>query len=262
MKLPIPCNEKAFKLKITLRATRPVEVILMGYDAYLQNSVYFSRKVNFYSEDLLDGNDTKEIVLSMPLSPKLLKVEVFNAVTGDERGFLIEDVHVEKLPPQELWIEPQMQRFVDFASDFSKKAGAYRAGFYPSKNGEFLIQYLPVIRDDDGNELITPARVNRATGRKQISKKAFSQLSIPIRMFILLHEREHFQIPTRSEKLADLGGLKIYLDMHFPKIEAVYAATKVFRMHPDNVTERHEKRVDDIMDFIDDYEVSGRMKIK
>lgn len=258
MTFPIPCKEQPFKLTLTLRAERAVEVILMGYDAYLDNSVYFSRKVNFYEKDLRVGDDTKNIVLSMPLSPEKLIVQIYNAFTGDDRGFVIENISISKLLEQQLWTSAQMQRFVNFAGDFSKKMGEYKTGFYPSKNNEFLIQLLPVIRDENGNELITPARVNRVTGRKQISQKAFRELSIPIRMFILLHEREHYQIPTRSERRADLEGLKIYLDLNFPKIEAVYAATKVFDMHPDHVGVGHKRRVKDIEDFIDRYELENK----
>jgi hypothetical protein len=259
MTFPIPCNEQPFKLTVTLRAERPVEVVLLGYDSYLDYSVYFSRKVNFYEKDLRLGDNTKEIVLSLPLSPKKLIVQIYNAYTGDDRGFVIENISTAKLLEQQLWVSAEMQRFIDFAGNFSKKMGEYKPGYYPSKNNEFLIQLLPVIRDENGRELVTPARVNRMSGRKQISQKAFRVLSIPIRMFILLHEREHYVIPTRSERRADLAGLKIYLDMNFPSIEAVYAATKVFLLHPENIGEVHETRTEDIDAFIGRYK---REKLK
>ena len=258
MTFPIPCREQPFKLTVILRAERPVEVVLLGFDAYIDNSVYFSRKVNFDKEHLRMGRDSREIVLSMPLSPQKLIVQIYNAFTGDNSDFVVEDISVDILPSQQLWVEPQMQRYIDFVSDFVKKVGEYKPGFYPSNNGEFLIQLLPVIRDEFGNELITPARINRGTGRIQLSREAIMPLSIPIRVFILMHEIKHFSIPTRSEKQADLGGLKIYLDLNFPKIEAVYAATKVFDMHPENVGVGHKRRVMDIQSFINRYELLNK----
>jgi hypothetical protein len=179
---------------VTLRAERAVEIVLQGFDAYRDNSVYFSRKVNFDAKDLRMGKDRREIVLSMPLSPQRLVVQIYNAFTGGESGFVVEDIVIDKLPKQQFWVEPQMQRYIDFVSDFVKKVGEYRPGFYPSKNGEFLIQLMPVIRDEYGNELITPARINRGTGRIQLSREAMISLSIPIRVFILMHERKHFSI--------------------------------------------------------------------
>lgn len=262
MVLPIPCRENPFRLRVTIRAVKPVDVVLRGQDAHRRNSVYFSRKVNFDFQNLAEGEDTREIILSMPHSPKLLIMEVFNAFTGDENGFKIEDVTVEKFPERELWADPVTHRYIEFAIDFAKKMGSYRPGYYPSKNGEFLMQLLPVIRDEAGKELITPARVNRGSGRKQVSQQAFLPLSIPIRIFILMHEHEHFHLPTRSETVADLSGLRYFLDMGFPKVEAVYAATKVFDMHPDTVGKQHEKRVEDIMDFIDAYEMGERNRKK
>ncbi len=253
MLVPIPCKENPFKLKVTVRALMPVDVVLMGEDAYLQDSVYFSRKVSFDAKKLRAGNDTRKITLSLPLSPKLLLVQVYNAKSSDDRAFEVENIEVEKFPPPQLWADPVTHRYIEFAKDFAKNMGTYEPGFYRSKSGEFLIELVPVIRDENGKELITPARVNRETGRKQISQKAFLRLSIPIRVFILMHEHAHFHLPTRSEKVADLSGLKYYLDMQFPKIEAVYAATKVFDLHPENVTWRHEQRVMDIEDFIDAY---------
>lgn len=260
MTIPIPSREQPFKLKIVLRALRYVTVILIGFDPYLDNSYYFSRKVNFDAKAFAKGKDRKEIILSMPLSPKQLTVQIYNAFSGDESGFEVEDVSVEKMPAQQLWESDDMYRFTQFAGDFAKKMGEYGQGYYPSKNGEFLIQLLPVIRDENGDELVTPARINRQSGRIQLSLKALHPLSIPIRMFILFHERKHFSIPTRSEKRADLSGLKTYLDMGFPKIEAVYAATKVFDMHPENVGPRHEMRIVDIEDFIDDYSFKKKWK--
>jgi hypothetical protein len=154
-----------------------------------------------------------------------------------------------------------MHRFVSFAGDFACKAGFLSPGIYDSKDGDFLIQYLPIIEGDDGQPLVTPARTNRKTGRIQIAQPAFASFTIPVRLIVLFHERYHFQIPTRLEKPADLNALRLYLDLGFPKTEAVYATTKIFMAHPDSVGPAHAKRVKDNIQFIDQYEQGKKLKV-
>ena len=83
MVLPIPCGEKPFKLKVLLHAERPVRIVLRSYDAERENSVYFSRKVNFSPMHISRGLYEVEISLGLPLAPKKLIVEIFNSSTGD-----------------------------------------------------------------------------------------------------------------------------------------------------------------------------------
>ncbi|MBL4574814.1 MAG: hypothetical protein JKY51_01775 [Opitutaceae bacterium] len=96
--------------------------------------------------------------------------------------------------------------------------------------------------------------------RVQISHKAFKRFSIPVRVAILSHEGCHFFRNTRSEKVADLCGIKYYLDYGFPTIEAVYAATKVFLQHPESVAEPHVARTKDILNLIDNYKAEQKVK--
>lgn len=144
---------------------------------------------------------------------------------------------------------------MNFAIDFAQKAGYVDPGFYSSKDFEFLIHYLPIITNDDGKELITPARIHRNMPRVQLSKRLFDQFSIPVRIAILAHEGCHYFNNTRSEKEADLCGIKYYLDAGFPSIEAMYAATEVFLKHPETVNQVHTTRARDIRSFIDSYKM-------
>ena len=87
--------------------------------------------------------------------------------------------------------------------------------------------------------------------RVQISQRLFKTFTIPVRVAILSHEGCHWFLNSRSETTADLCGIRHYLDYGFPKIEAVYAATKIFSLHPELVGKFQVKRTKDIIQFID-----------
>ena len=164
------------------------------------------------------------------------------------------------MPDRDVWAEPIMHRFIDFAQDFALKAGYCSTGMYDEPSGDFLIHYLPIIADEDGKPLVTPARTNRHTGRIQASQSAFIGYTIPIRIVVLFHERYHFQLPTRLEKPADLNGIRLYLDLGFPRTEAIYATTKIFLAHPESLNQNHVTRVADAVQFIN--EVSKRKNLR
>lgn len=261
MVIPIPSQQQRFKVKVGIRAYEPCALGIRCYDATKPNTDYIRRRVPI-PEDLFKGKKTgyREFTLPFPLSPDQLMVEMYDKAYGDDTHFKIEKFELEKMPPKNVWAEPEMHRFIGFAQDFATKAGYLPTGVYDSKDGDFLIQYLPIITDEQGDPLVTPARTNRKSGRIQVAQSAFAKYTIPVRMVVLFHERYHFQIPTRLEKPADLHGLRLYLDLGFPRTEAVYATTKIFNSHPESVGIGHTNRVKDIVNFIDNY--SGRENLK
>lgn len=262
MVIPIPAHQQQFKVKIGIRAYQPCALGVTCYDPTRPNTDYIRRRVPF-SESLFGGADPgyKEFTLPFPLSPDQLMVELYDKSYGDDKTFRIEKFELEKMPARAVWAEPEVHRFIHFAQDFAIRAGYLSPGVYDSADGDFLIQYLPVIEDPFGNPLVTPARTNRRSGRIQVSQSAFSRYTIPVRLIVLFHERYHFQIPTRLEKPADLHGLRLYLDLGFPRTEAVYATTKIFGAHPESVGASHRNRVRDIVNFIDNYSGLENLKI-
>jgi hypothetical protein len=255
MVIPIPSKQQHFKVRVGIRAQEPGALGIKCYDAARPNTDYIRRRVPF-TPDLFRGRNKgyKEFTLPFPLSPEQLMVEFYDKVFNDDSNFKIERFELQKLDGRAVIAEPEMHRFVDFATDFASKAGYISPGVYDSKDGDFLIQYMPIIEGDDGKPLVTPARTNRKTGRIQIAQPAFASYTIPVRMIVLFHERYHVQIPTRLEKPADLNAIRLYLDLGFPKTEAVYATTKIFMAHPDSVGSAHAKRVKDNIQFIDYYD--------
>lgn len=250
MILPIPSHKQPLTLVFTLEATAPVSLGITAYDPRYRHTYYFRRKVK------LTKGQTREIALALPVTPERLEVSLFNKATLCDQGFRVLDLKCQKLELAPLWRTPEQHRFMDFAIGFAQKAGYIPTGFYDSPKGEFLFQYVPTITNSQGKELVTPARTSRAMPRVQISQRLFKGFTIPVRVAILAHEGCHWFLNTRSQKQADLCGIRHYLEYGFPKIEAVYAATKIFGMHPSRVGLAQVERTKDIIKTIARYSQS------
>ena len=254
----LPTYRQRLSIHLSIAAKHPVTVAVHALDTSVRNTYYLKRKLKFTKKHFRKGKTERWITISLPLSPKYLTLDVFNATTGNDNGFIVKDVKVKKMEAPEIWASEEDHRFIDFAMRFAQGAGYERLGFLEGgKDREFLIQYLPIIRNAEGEKMVTPARTHRITGRIQVAANPFRSLSIPIRMFILLHEWKHFSIPTRVEKEADLEGLNLYLDLGFSSVEANYAATKIFKLHPDSLGKVHVNRARDIQKATLDYHYSA-----
>jgi len=162
MQVPIPSVGKSFKLKIGVRAHEPMNLAVWGADKSKSNTYYFKRKVPF-GEDMFEqeGGAYKEFTVPLPLSPELLTVDIFDKDYGDDESFAVEKFELEKLQPPQIWADEKLHKFIPFAEYFAQNAGHLPIGFHESKDGDFLINYLPVIKDVLRGELVTPARINR-----------------------------------------------------------------------------------------------------
>jgi hypothetical protein len=117
-------------------------------------------------------------------------------------------------------------------------------GFYVSKDENYMIWAKPHL-DDDG----TPARVNRRTGVVKFNLSKMKDYTVYMRIFIGLHEFFHYALQTTDEVKADMGALKVYLSMGYPKSEANYAMTKVFDNSPSAI-----KRVEILDNYIKEFQ--------
>tara|TARA_R110002050_G_scaffold63730_3_gene139139 strand:+ start:2167 stop:2925 length:759 start_codon:yes stop_codon:yes gene_type:complete len=248
----IPSNRERFKIKLTVLAILPFQLGIRVYDPRFANSYYFRRKAIFAK-----AGTKREFIISLPVSPEVLEMEVYDKSSGNDDAFEIVNVKIEKMPPVELWATDEQHRFLEFAIQFAQKAGYVPPGFYESSDHEFLFQYLNKITYPFGGELVTPARTHRIMPRVQISQRLFRSYTIPIRVAILAHEGCHWFLNTRSQTTADLCGMKQYLDYGFPTIEAVYAVTKVFGKNPEMVGASQIERTKDVIDFIENYRANA-----
>ncbi len=253
MLLPIASDHHRFLIKLGITAFKPFVLGVKVYNPSVPNTHYFRRKVSFTATFGAKKTVQRRLRISIPVSPQRLVLELVDKHQRSVDPFRVDYLEVEEMPPASVWASGEQHRFMEHAIQFAQKCGYLPSGYYSSSNHEFLIQYLPKITDSLGQELITPARIHRKMPRVQVSQRMFKQFSIPVRVAILAHEGCHFFNNTRSELEADLCGIKYYLDAGFPRIEAVYAATKVFLLHPQTIGQAHVERTKTIIDFIDNY---------
>lgn len=125
--------------------------------------------------------------------------------------------------------------FVRFAQEFVSSLNSIENGVYESDCKRFSIILSEIITNlEQGYPMQTPARVNRVTGEFYVSRRYFKKCTLPMQMFILLHEYAHhdfeYSQPTiaDNEMAVDLEAAKMYAGLGLPKIEAIYALTKLF----------------------------------
>ncbi|MEN0050046.1 MAG: hypothetical protein AAF806_23485 [Bacteroidota bacterium] len=249
MLIPIQSKYPSFQIRLEIEAAYPIQLGIAVFDPSKPHTFYFRRKVNF------GKRKRRTIYINLPINSPNLALSIFEK--GNKRqtahSFELKEIEINPLEKKSAWASPEQHRFMDFAIPFAQKAGYLNTGYYPSKRDEFLIDYKARLLDTDGEELITPARIARSKPYIQISQAQFRQFSIPVRVAILAHEGCHYLQNTRSEKEADLCGIRYYLEAGFPKIEAVYAITQVFRYFDVPIEKAHLQRAKDIINFINQY---------
>lgn len=253
MQIPIPSQHRAFALRVTLRASEPFDLAVRVFDPTKANTFYISRRIPFRADLLEHAEGERSFRLQFPQSPELLVLELTDRDFPGSEGFEVVDLQVERLPEPVLCDFPEIHRFAAFAEQFAARAGYTAPGFYDAPNHEYLIEYLPQITDVIGRPIGTPARINRRTGRIQVSAAQFRRYTVPVRLFILLHERFHRVLNTRRERPPDRGAIRTYMELGYPGTEGLYAATKVFLDHDGPIGKDAWDRVRAIGRFIDHF---------
>jgi hypothetical protein len=253
MRIPIPCNNKRFRLTIGFTVNQPCSLILIGRDAENPYSTYISREVSIGRKYFSEGLGYREINIPFPLAPNFMMLNVWDKNHIGQDTFEVSKFKISTMEPRAIWEHHDIHDFIPFANWFSQKAGVLPVGIYDSPDLKYMIDYMSVIKNEQGVPMITPARTSRINGRIEASKYHFLPLSVPIRWFIMMHERKHFQLPTREEKVADLTALRVFLDYGFPKVEAIYACTLAMKAETTVAKQAKVTRLKDIHSFIDQY---------
>ncbi len=253
MRIPIPCGGKRFRLTIGFLVNKPTHLILVGRDAENTHTTYTSREVVISQRYFSKGTAYREINIPFPLAPQFMMLNIWDKNDIGRDTFKITKFKVSKMETRAIWEHQDIHDFIPFANWFSQNAGLLPVGIYDSPDLRYMIDYMTVIKDDFGVPLTTPARTSRINGKIEASKQHLLPLSVPIRWFILMHERKHFQIPTREEKVADLTALRVFLDYGFPKVEAIYACTLAMQADSHLAKQAKLTRLKDIHGYIDRY---------
>lgn len=246
MKYSVLTKSQPHRLHLRFASDEPAHCLLRVSHPDFPRTDFLRRRIP------LDQRLYREITVPLPLAPRSVEIEV----TGP--GQLL-SIRKEPMESRTTVSTPQRHRFMQLALDFAQRAGYLALGPYRNNEGH-LIEYLEVIRDEHRKVLPTPARINRNSGRVQVAAAQFRRFSIPVRVAILAHEACHYFLNTRNETRADLCGMAWYLDMGFPRIEAIYAATKVFGQFPRAIGPQQVGRTESILSFIKKYPQHDRDK--
>jgi len=250
MEIPINTTLSSFTLHLKLKANTDTTTLRVAIDdPRYPNTFFVKRKLRI--DEKHQGERTLRI--PMPISSTHLRLRIYDKIVGDS-SFTLKDMQISPLGKKAVWASAEQHRFMDFACWFAMRAGYSSEGFYRDKSGRFYLQYLTELSDELGLPLITPARIQRGKPFVQIARRQFIHYSLPVRILILAHEGCHYFLDTRSEQRADFCGLRYYLDAGFPKIEAVYAITKVFRFFDVKPGKEQVERAKAAIAFIRDYD--------
>lgn len=229
MRYEINTNNKPCLIKIYLEVKAPQRISIAGYDNDPQhaNTVYFVRSKQVNGKECLK----QPIEIPMPLTPGKLTLEI-----GQENGAFgsyinIVKIDVADMPTTTVVFPKDVLEYYNFIKTYCEQAGwpsTKVPSFYVSKDENYVI-WAKENLDGDG----TPARVNRRTGVVKVNLEKFLSFTVYMRIFIMLHEFIHYSEQTTDETRCDLGALRIYLGMGYPKSEANYAMTKVFDNSPE-----------------------------
>lgn len=257
-------------LVISVYSDVPQNIKLVVEDSDQRNTVLASRS------QVVEGN--YDFYVRMPLCRKFVTINLYNDDNGSssfdylgcQKTELVKRIDIIDMD------DAYLQEAIVFFSRFCYHAGVLaindprnpRALYMSDGNPEdgqdgengtpnYYIKYLPVIKDINEatgkmEELTTPSRISD-TGLIEVSQKYFVDYSVPMRMAILLHEYSHVFVNQNpdSESEADMNSLVLYLGLGYPRSELGEAWYQTFSNYD---TEENNQRMDDIVDFVENFE--------
>lgn len=222
-----PCT-----LKVVIETNQPEKLWIKFSDADQNHTFYTKRYTN------IEGR--QDFYIRMPQAPDVGFLLVYNNDNPQGKGedgstFKVVETQVLPLQRERIRFNDKTESFIKFAQEFCERAGVLscskKGDIYKSDDLQFRIDYFDVIRDEKGRPLPTPARISKYNGLIEVSKFHFKDMSIPMRMAILCHEFCHFYVNKNpeSEIQADINGLRIYLALGYPRIDAYNVFLNVFQ---------------------------------
>lgn len=210
-------------MQLRLQSAYPRNIFVVGYDAS-NNDPYFRR----YCE-LMPGK-LHTFFFGMPLSPKTLKVQIFDRddrIFNMATTFELDKPKIVGLRTSPLSLDRDSANFLHFAEQLAVEMPTLKTGGTYEENGFEVDLYndLPTS---------TPARIESNLDYIEVSKTDFLKMTVPRRVLILLHEFSHNFLNgnPESEIESDIHALSIYLSRGYPFMEGIYAFTKI--LHDNN----------------------------
>ncbi len=230
-------GQKRIQLEITVKplVNQKMMISFMGYDSAMPINKYFDKTCEIPPQG-------RKIYMPMPVSPKQLNVCVWNYGNKGINLFKIEKSEIKPLILQEnFWFKPELQKLFRFYEDFAVQLPNLKPGSYENN--------IVLIQGKFPENKITPMRFNHDTKKTEVSKELSVKYPVPMRVFLLNHEKGHEFYEPGAEEEADRFAIIYYLYNGWPATEAMYAFTKMF---PE--TEQNKRRVNLVKDFVSDFQ--------
>lgn len=238
--------KKPFHLVLGLRIVKPVKIKITVFD---------SNTKRVYAQRLLKLAKSLNLLIKMPIVPDELTARIVseNETPGRE-GFTVDSIEVKPDTKCPLELTDKDCSFIAFAKWFATELPRLEAGekgtIYQSEG--FSILYLDQLKEGE-TELTTPARIDRASGMIEVSKKAIADYTVPMLLIMLLHEYGHkwknpeYGKEVANELTADIIAVHIALNLGFDLTEVENCYRAVFGKKD---TELNRKRMKAIREFI------------
>lgn len=211
-------EKKPCAMQLRLQSSYPRRIFVTGYDSS-NNDPYFRRICE------LTPGKLHTFFFGMPLSPKQLKVQVFdqdNRILTMSQTFQLEAPKIVGLRTSPLSLDQDSANFLHFAEQLAVQMPELKTGGTYEENGFEVDLYSDLPTS-------TPARIESNLDYIEVSKVDFLKMTVPRRVLILLHEFSHNFLNgnPESEIEADIHALSIYLSRGYPFMEGIYAFTKI-----------------------------------
>jgi len=224
------------------------KVVIVGYDPTRKKTEYFNL--------LISERVNETYTFNLPQSPQVLEIMILEIDEGNKSisdKFKINNIKVNVLKLKPLIIDEKTSEFVKFMNEFAENTAYLNPATYFSDNHNYQINLFQKINDDRD----TPSRVHIKSGIIDVSKDWFTNMTIPGRKAILIHEFAHSNLDNELidqndndavEMDADTEAIKLYLALGNPKFEWMYAWTHIFQ---DN--ESHFERLNNSIGKLNEY---------
>ena len=240
-------NNRPLVIECKFRVNKPTKIRLIALNEEKKGAVYLDRWKTIKNNEILD--------VRLPHSSKNITLKVI-PLQSNNNGLQLSNVRFKKLNQHYkcYGVNYKTKEFLQFAKEFSDNLPLLKPGTYYSDKKRYRIDLFDVIKDKaTGKILTTPARISNSNGRIEVAKKYFNKFTIPMRLSILCHEYSHFYLNKnqKDEIEADQNGLKLYLGMGYPYIEAHKSFLHTFMK---NTSKENKVRYEHIKKFADNFE--------
>lgn len=263
MDLFFKTDNKPQTLELTVETSTPTYLFVKVTDANpaWMGTTYYMRG------HTVRGKET--FIISMPLTPDAVKIEVFNPAIGNiskPRTFRYISLEKKPLKRWKIKLSANDKEFIKLCEQFAQNFKLLSYGVYLSDKGNFGISYVPQLyyTDKAGRSTGVPMKGNPAQiGHKskmiKINHSEVQNYTVPMILAICFHEYGHGfknQKPA-SEVEADLNGLYFLLGLGYPRIEAMRAWIAVFDGSSENKNSfgrLNDLRIKEIRKYIEDFD--------